>query len=166
MFSALGSHVTLFNRSNTLLRGFDQDISSRFTEVFGQRVELQLGHVPTKVERTADGIVITCAGEEIVVDELLVATGREPNSDLLDVDAGGLECHHHGTVAVDDTMATTVPASGRSVTSRTAISSSIWRMPRRRSRSGTSLTPTTSATRATRRSRARCSPIRRSPPSA
>ena len=109
VFSALGSQVTMFNRSNTLLRGFDHDISARFTEVFGERVDLKLGHVPTKVQRVADGIRITCAIGETVVDELLVATGREPNSDLLDVDAAGLECHHHGTVAVDDTMATNVP---------------------------------------------------------
>jgi mycothione reductase len=65
--------------------------------------------VPTRVERVADGIKITCAVGESIVDEILVATGREPNSDLLDVDAAGLECHHHGTVAVDDTMATNVP---------------------------------------------------------
>ncbi len=109
VFSGLGSHVTVFNRSNTLLRGFDHDISARFTEVFGERVELMLGHVPTRVERVADGIKITCAIGETIVDELLVATGREPNSDLLNVDAAGLECHHHGTVAVDDTMATSVP---------------------------------------------------------
>jgi len=109
VFSGLGSDVTIFNRSNTLLREFDQDVSSRFTVVFGQRVNLLLGHVPTKVERVADGIKITCAVGETIVDELLVATGREPNSDLLNVDAAGLECHHHGTVAVDDTMATNVP---------------------------------------------------------
>jgi mycothione reductase len=108
VFSGLGSHVTIFNRSNTLLREFDHDISATFTEVFGERVELLLGHIPTKVERVADGIKITCAVGETIVDELLVATGREPNSDLLDVDAAGLECHHHGTVAVDDTMATNV----------------------------------------------------------
>ncbi len=109
VFSGLGSHVTIFNRSNTLLREFDQDISATFTAEFAKRVDLLLGHIPTKVERVADGIKITCAVGETIVDEILVATGREPNSDLLGVDAAGLECHHHGTVAVDDTMATNVP---------------------------------------------------------
>jgi mycothione reductase len=109
VFAGLGSHVTVFNRSNTLLREFDQDVSATFTAEFGERVELLLGHIPTKVERVADGIKITCAVGESIVDEILVATGREPNSDLLDVDAAGLECHHHGTIAVDDTMATNVP---------------------------------------------------------
>jgi mycothione reductase len=112
VFSALGSDVTIVNRSNTLLRSFDHDISHRFTEVFGERanVHLLLGHIPTKIERLDDGsIKITCAVGESVVDELLVATGREPNSDLLDVDSGGLDCHHHGTILVDQTLATNVP---------------------------------------------------------
>jgi mycothione reductase len=109
VFSGLGSSVTLINRSDSLLRHFDGDISRRFTEVFSERVDLRLDHIPTHVGRRDDGrISITLAGEDIVVDELLVATGREPNSDLLDVDAAGLDCHHHGTVAVDDTMATNV----------------------------------------------------------
>jgi mycothione reductase len=109
VFSGLGAEVTVFNRSATLLRGFDHDISERFTEVFGRRVRLELGHVPTSVRRGPAGIEITTASGTTVVDELLVATGREPNSDLLNVDAAGVECHHHGTVAVDDTMATNVP---------------------------------------------------------
>ena len=108
VFSALGSDVTLINRSETLLRGFDVDISARFTELFAERVDLRMGHVPTKVERTEEGIVITNGGEQIVVDELLVATGREPNTDVLDVRAGGIACHDRGTIVVDDTMATNV----------------------------------------------------------
>lgn len=108
VFSGLGSDVTLFNRSNTLLRGFDDDIAERFTEIFADRVNLRLGVVPTHVERTADGIALTVGAETVIVDELLVATGREPNSDLVDVRSGGLECHQRGTVVVDDTMATTV----------------------------------------------------------
>ncbi|MGA9279421.1 mycothione reductase [Ilumatobacter sp.] len=109
VFSGLGSHVTVMNRSNGLLRGFDGDIARRFTELFSERVELRLGHVPSQVSRLDDGrIQLTVGGEKVVVDELLVATGREPNSDLLDVDAAGLDCHHHGTLVVDDTMATNV----------------------------------------------------------
>lgn len=109
VFSGLGSQVTLINRSTGLLRGFDDDIRTRFAEVFGQRVDLRYGHVPTKVSRLGDGTIeILNGGESIIVDQLLVATGREPNSDLLEVKEGGLECHDHGTVVVDDTMATNV----------------------------------------------------------
>jgi mycothione reductase len=108
VFSGLGSDVTLFNRSSGLLRGFDHDVTKRFTEIFSTRVDLKLGHVPTHVERTDDGIVITSGGERIVVDELLVATGREPNSDLLEVREGGIACTPLRTVDVDDTLATNV----------------------------------------------------------
>jgi mycothione reductase len=109
VFSGLGSEVTMINRSQILLTAFDEEISTRFTEVFGERIDLQLGHFPTHVQRVAEGIKITCLNGETIVDELLVATGREPNSDLLNVDVAGIDCHHHGTVAVDDTMATNVP---------------------------------------------------------
>lgn len=110
VFSGLGSRVTVFNRSEVLLRAHDREIADRFTKVFGERVELLLlQHLPSKIERHDGGIVVHCAGERIEVDALLVATGREPNSDLLDVDAGGLACHHHGTIAVDEHMRTTAP---------------------------------------------------------
>jgi mycothione reductase len=107
VFASLGSAVTLFNRSDVLLRSQDREISERFTEVFGRRVDVRLGHVPTKVSRRGGAIVIQSGGEEVEVDDLLVATGREPNSDLLEVEAGGVSCHHHGTVVVDDYMRAT-----------------------------------------------------------
>jgi len=109
VFSALGSQVSIFNRSEVLLRSHDREVAERFTQVFGERVDLHLEHLPNKVERRGDSIVVHCAGDEVEVDVLLVATGREPNSDLLDVDRGGLDCHHHGTIAVDEHMRTSVP---------------------------------------------------------
>jgi mycothione reductase len=108
VFAGLGSEVSLFNRSEVLLRVQDREIAERFTEVFGARpnVDLHLEHLPTKVERRGDSIVIHCAGQEVEVDQLLVATGREPNSDLIDAERGGLTCHHHGTIVVDEYMQT------------------------------------------------------------
>ena len=87
----------------------NREVADRFTRVFGERVDLHLEHLPNKIERRDSGVVVHCAGEEVEVDALLVATGREPNSDLLDADLGGLVCHHHGTIAVDDHMRTSVP---------------------------------------------------------
>ncbi len=108
VFSGLGSQVSMFNRSGHLLRAHDHDIAERFTELFAHRVDLHLRHLPTRIERRDGAIAIHCAGEVIVVDELLVATGREPNSDLLDAELGGLACHHHGTIVVDQHMRTSV----------------------------------------------------------
>lgn len=108
VFSGLGSQVSVFNRSEALLRAQDHEISQRFTEVFSQRVDVHLNHLPTKIERRGSEIVVHCAGEEVAVDALLVATGREPNSDLLDAELGGLSLHHHGTIQVDEYMRTAV----------------------------------------------------------
>lgn len=106
VFEAYGSKVSIFTRSQTMLRMADTEISQRFTELFAQRVDLYPCELPNRVERRATGIVVHCHDREVEVDELLVATGREPNSDLLDAEAGGVELHHHGTIVVDEHMRT------------------------------------------------------------
>jgi mycothione reductase len=108
VFSGYGATVTLFNRSNKLLRFEDGDIADRFTEVFGRRVDLRLGHVPELVEQVGDTILIHNNGEVTEVDELLVAAGRYPNADLVGAADGGLALHDDGRIKVDETMATSV----------------------------------------------------------
>ncbi len=108
VFSSLGSHVTMVARSTGLLRAFDDEIAQRFTDVFGSRVDLRLGAAPTAVRRVDDGVEIAVGETSIIVDELLVATGRQPNSDLVGAAAAGLALGEHGTIEVDDTMATNV----------------------------------------------------------
>ena len=84
----------------------DVEISERFTELFSKRVDLYPCQLPSRVERRSTGIVIHCHDHEVEVDELLVATGREPNTDLLDAEVGGVDLHHHGTIVVDEHMRT------------------------------------------------------------
>ncbi|MGF1597460.1 MAG: mycothione reductase [Acidimicrobiales bacterium] len=110
VFAAYGSQVTLFNRSERLVRSEDEEISRRFTDVFGRRVDLRLGVLPDRIEHHGHEIVLDIRDEELVVDQLLVATGRRPNSDLLHTEAGGVPLTTDGRVIVDDTMAT--PADG------------------------------------------------------
>jgi mycothione reductase len=106
VFEAYGTKVSLFTRSSTMLRIEDSELSDRFTELFAKRVDLYPCQLPRRVERRATGIVIHCQDREVEVDELLVATGREPNSDLLDAEVGGIDLHHHGTIVVDEHMRT------------------------------------------------------------
>lgn len=109
VFSGLGSHVTVFNRGTRLLRTADTDISDRFTEVFAERADLVLGATPSSVRRDGDEIVVASNGVEYRVDELLVATGRTPNSDTVDAAAGGLVVQPTGVIEVDRYMRTSVP---------------------------------------------------------
>jgi mycothione reductase len=106
VFEAFGSKVSIFTRGQTMLRMEDQEIAQRFTELFSKRVDLHPCHIPRRIERTASGIVIHGHDQSVEVDELLVATGREPNTDLLDAEVGGVDLHHHGTIVVDEHMRT------------------------------------------------------------
>jgi len=54
--------------------------------------------------RNDDGLGATVEGSH-----LLVATGRRPNTDMLDLDAAGIRARDDGSIAVDGRMATNVP---------------------------------------------------------
>jgi len=111
VFASLGSRVTLFNRSMGMLTHHDFDIATRFTELFGQRVDLRLGRVPDSITSAPDGSIVLHDPrvEPVAVDALLVATGRRPNSDLIDAEAGGLTVDDDGMIEVDAQMRTNVP---------------------------------------------------------
>ena len=113
VFSGFGSEVHMFNRSDRLLRAFDGEIARRFTDVFANRVDLHLGCIPERVEQRDSGSIVMYCHEngepiQIEVDELLIATGRRPNSDLLDAEAIGLATHSDGRVVVDEAMRTSI----------------------------------------------------------
>jgi mycothione reductase len=111
VFAAFGAHVTLFNRSDRLLRQHDRDISTRFTDLFSRRIDFRPGRMPEWVEHrvTDDGTEIVIHDpliEPVTVDELLVATGRRPNSDLIDAARGGVDVDEEGKILVDEHMRT------------------------------------------------------------
>lgn len=108
VFSSLGTKVTLFNRSGALLRAHDPDLSTVFTSLFADRVDLRLEQVPSSIRQVGDEIELSVNGGRELFDELLVATGRTPNSDLVHAAKGGLEVDDRGRIVVDDTMATSV----------------------------------------------------------
>ena len=109
VFSGYGSDVTLFNRSGHLVRAEDHEISERFTEVFARRVDLRLNELPDRIEQRDGHIDLITRSGTVEVDKLLVATGREPNTDVLDVELAGLPVTDTGRLVVDQTMATPVP---------------------------------------------------------
>lgn len=105
VLSAFGVEVTLIARSQRVLRAADDDVSARLTEILGERVRLVTGFDTTSARRTADGVELrgTREGREetLRAEELLVAVGRRPNSDLLDVRAAGIDVAEDGRVEVD-----------------------------------------------------------------
>src|SRR6476469_2668772 len=99
VFSSFGVEVTVVARSDGLLRQEDGDISARFTELARGRWDVRL---EKKVLRASPGIVLDLDGEPLSTDLVLVAIGRTPNSDLLNLPAAGIEVTDDGYVVVDD----------------------------------------------------------------
>ncbi|WP_091371014.1 mycothione reductase [Actinokineospora alba] len=103
VFSSFGVEVTVVVRSGALLRREDRDISARFTELARARWDVRLDRKIERVERSGDGVRVRLVGDEVIdTDVLLVAAGRTPNSDQLDVAAGGIKVDDHGYVVVDE----------------------------------------------------------------
>ncbi len=113
IFSAFGTSVTVLSRSEVLLRREDADVAKRFTELLGRRVDVRLETSVELVESTPDGQVrVQVSGIEgeqdsLKAETLLVATGRAPNGDTLDLAHGGIEVDDDELIVVDDYQRTT-----------------------------------------------------------
>ena len=113
IFSSYGVEVTLIARSELLLRHEDTDIAERFTQLALSRYDVRLDHETIRVSRRENGSILIGmlypdGADEVEVDELLVAVGRTPNSDLLNLEATGVEVDDQGRVVVDEYQQTNV----------------------------------------------------------
>lgn len=113
VFGALGVDVTVINRSPHLLKRFEADISERFTEIASERWTTYLGRTVTKAEgkkESADGVTLTLDdGTTVSAEMLLVAMGRTPNGDLLNVTEAGMDLDDGGRIVVNAYGETTAP---------------------------------------------------------
>ncbi|MEQ3553047.1 mycothione reductase [Pseudonocardia nematodicida] len=102
VFGGLGCEVTLVEAADTLLGGMDETVVERFTDAARERFTVHTGRSVEKVTGTAGDVRLHLDdGTEVRADLLLVAAGRTPNSDRLDVDRAGIELHDDGRVRVD-----------------------------------------------------------------
>ncbi len=112
VFGSLGSQLTIVNRSDSLLRAEDDEIRRRFTEAMQRRFDVRLHTQVLAARREGADVVldISTNGEhsELRGDEILVAIGRVPNGDHLDVSATGVGLDHEGYVEVDELGRTAV----------------------------------------------------------
>lgn len=112
-FGSLGSKVTILNRSEQLVRHEDPEISRRFTESYQQRYDVRLKANIVSLSQDGDQISVTIEqGDGPVVitgDAFLVATGRQPNGDELNVEATGVELDEAGYVVADEHLRTANP---------------------------------------------------------
>ncbi|MET4061327.1 mycothione reductase [Arthrobacter sp. UYP6] len=107
VFSAFGAKVTMAARSGTLLRAMDATVSERFTREAAKQWDVRLDTQVESLIENPDGSVRARLrgpqGEsDLDADLVLVATGRVPNTDRLDVRAAGFDQRADGRLAVDE----------------------------------------------------------------
>ncbi len=102
VFSAFGVATTMLARSAPLLRHLDGEIADRFTEVVRDRWDVRTDTGVVSAESVGDVVHLHLDdGSTVEADLLLVATGREPNADRLDLAAAGVKVHPDGRIVVD-----------------------------------------------------------------
>ena len=115
MFRRFGSQVTIVQRGKQLLSREDPDVAHEVAEILREDgIEVLLKTNTSRVEQTADGqirlTVNTPDGERTLSgSHLLIATGRRPNTDRLNLDAAGVETNKRGFVVVNERLETNVP---------------------------------------------------------
>ncbi len=102
VFDALGTKVHVVSRSG-LMRLLDADICARVNEDSAKRYDVRVGRTVASAVEDYRGVTVTLDdGATITADVLLVATGRTPNGDQMDLDEGGVEMTEDGRVSVDE----------------------------------------------------------------
>lgn len=113
IFNALGCRVTVVNRSETILRGYDTALRDRLLQITMARgIEYKFNSPLTRVVKQADGSLQVTAGthEPIEADAVLVATGRRPNTGGLGLEAAGIVLGKGGEIPVDEFSQTSCPS--------------------------------------------------------
>lgn len=114
MFRRFGSRVTIVQSGGQLLASEDADVAQDVAEIMKQDgVEILLNATATSVAATGAQVFLTVrtGGEShaVVGSHLLIATGRVPNTDSLNVSAAGIAIDSRGFVRVNDKLETSQP---------------------------------------------------------
>ncbi len=113
VFNQFGTTVTLVNRTDVLLRGYDQQVVDRLMQISVRKgIDFKFHSTIERIERLEGGRVkLTMTGcDDIEADQLLFAVGRVPNTDALGCDAAGVEVAEKGAIKVDADNRTSAPS--------------------------------------------------------
>ena len=105
IFNELGSSVTLVNRTDVLLRHYDQQVVDRLIQISVRKgIDFKFHATIEQIEKIGGGrLKLTMTGcDDIEADQLLIAAGRLPNTEGLGCEEAGVELGDHGAVIVDD----------------------------------------------------------------
>jgi len=109
-FGSLGSKINIIQRNNMLVPNEDDEIALAFTNVFRKKYNILLGYNADKVEKKRGQYVVTASRgklkKTITSDQLLLAVGRIPNTDILEVEKAGIKINKRGYINTNDYLET------------------------------------------------------------
>lgn len=104
IFNEFGAKVTLINRSDVILRGYDESIRDRLLQISMMKgLDFRFNATFQGIEKQPDGCLrVSMTGHEpIDVDCVLFATGRAPNTGSLGLESAEVELDKAGAIVVD-----------------------------------------------------------------
>ena len=113
IFNEFGAQVTLVNRSDVILRQYDQQLVDRLIQISLRKgIDFKFNTTIDKIEKRDDGTLhVSMTGcDDIEADQILFATGRKPNTKGLGLEAAGVEVGPTGQIKVDADNRSTVPS--------------------------------------------------------
>jgi pyruvate/2-oxoglutarate dehydrogenase complex dihydrolipoamide dehydrogenase (E3) component len=112
MYRRFGARVSVVEKGPRLTAREDEDVSAAVKEILeAEGIEIHLGATAMRIIKRDNGFELYPRddADPIVGSQLLVATGRAPNTDDLGLDAAGVATDRRGFVEVDDQLRTNVP---------------------------------------------------------
>jgi glutathione reductase (NADPH) len=103
IFNEFGSKVTLVNRSDTILRGYDESVRDRLLQIsIAKGIDFRFNADFRSIEKVKGGLKVEMTNHEpMEVDCVLFATGRVPNTEALGLKESGVGLDDKGAVIVD-----------------------------------------------------------------
>ena len=113
IFHQFSCHVTLVNRTDVILRHYDQQIVDRLLQISLRKgIDFRFNAMIERIERRDDGTLHICMSgcDDIEADQLLFATGRRPNIDGMGLKDVGVEIGENCQIKVDADNRTSIPS--------------------------------------------------------
>ena len=109
MYRRFGAEVTVIERGPHLASREDAGMSEAIADILtSDGIDVRRGHTLTSVARDGSNTVVQTDHDEVRGSHLLVAVGRQPNTDDLGLDVAGVETDRGGYIRVDDRLQTNV----------------------------------------------------------
>lgn len=112
IFHQFGSHVTLVNRTDVILRHYDEQIVDRLIQISLRKgIDFRFHSTIERIDKNESGLLhIRMSGcDDIEADQLLFAVGRKPNTSSLGLEQVGVDVGEKGEIKVDPENRTSVP---------------------------------------------------------